>query len=362
VTQSIWRRAPRGLAPYLLALVVVAATIVVVGLIQTRIMRLPAAIMLYLVPVTVAASRWGRGPAITAAIAAVVGHDVLFVEPLGALSVAIGTLSIVQAGELLQLLLLLFTALVTSELSGAARRAVEKDREAELARRSDELKTALLRAISHELRSPLATIKATVSGLRQSDAPYSEEDRAELLAAIDEEADRLDRLMTNLLDASRLQVGALTPHRQLYEVRELVDRIVDRLEPVLQGRKVTVEVPEDLSPVPLDYGQIDRVMTNLVENAALHTPAGTPVTIRATQNRGEVRVEVIDQGPGVPKSDRERLLRAFERGRTRARGSGLGLAIARGFVEAHGGRLWIDDAPGGGTRLAFTLPLREGTS
>jgi len=335
-----------------LALVAVGATFVVVGVLQPTVVDLPAAIMLYLVPIVLAASRWGRGPAITAALASILGHDLLFVDPRGTFSVA-------RADEALGLVLLLFTALVTARLADGARRGAETAREAVVARRSDELKTALLRAVTHNLRTPLASIKASVSGLRQPEAAFPDEDRAELLAEIEEEADRLDRLVTNLLDASRLEAGGLkvSPHPQ--DLGELLATVLDRLQPRLEGRSVSVEAPDDLPPVTCDYAQIDQVVTNLLENAILHTPPGTPVVARAMFVDGEVRVEVIDGGPGVPTGERERLFRPFERGQTRAPGSGLGLTIARGFVEAHGGKLWLEDAFPSGTRFVFTLPLLQ---
>lgn len=332
------------------AVVAVVVTLAAVWLIHTSAPNLQTAILLYMVPIILAAVRWGRGPAITAALAAVLGHDLLLVEP-------IGTLTIAQADDALGLIILLFTALVTSQLADSARRGAEKEHEAELARRSDELKTAVLRAVSHDLRTPLASIKASVSGLRHAGGSYSDEDRAELLAAIEEEADRLARLVTNLLDASRLEAGALRPHKRPEDIRELADAVVDRLQPLLAGREVRVETPEDVPLVALDYAQIDQVLTNLLENAAVHTPPGTPVTIRATVAGDALWTEVADQGPGISPSDRERLFRPFERGADGVHGAGLGLTIARGLVEAHGGRLWVEDAPTGGARFVFTLPL-----
>ena len=335
-----------------LALVAVGATILVVGVLQSTVVDLPAAILLYLVPIVLAASRWGRGPAITAALASILGHDLLFVDPRG-------TFSIARADETLGLVLLLFTALVTAQLADGTRRGAETAREAVVARRSDELKTALLRAVTHNLRTPLASIKASLSGLRQPEAAFADEDRAELLAEIEEEADRLDRLVTNLLDASRLEAGGLKISSHPQDLGELLATVLDRLQPRFEGRVVSVEVPDDLPSVPCDYAQIDQVVTNLVENAILHTPPGTPIVARAQFVDGEVRVEVVDSGPGVPSGERERLFRAFERGQTRAPGSGLGLTIARGFVEAHGGRLWLEDAFPSGTRFVFTLPLLQ---
>src|ERR1700716_801005 len=258
-----------------LALVAVGATFVVVGVLHSTVVDLPAAILLYLVPIVLAASRWGRGPAITAALASILGHDLLFVDPRGTFSVA-------RADEALGLVLLLFTALVPAQLADGARRGAETAREAAIAIRSDELKTALLRAVTHNLRTPLASIKASVSGLRQPDAAFAEEDRAELLAEIEEEADRLDRLVTNLLDASRLEAGGVTVSRHPQDLAELVGAVLDRLQPRFDGRSVSIEVPEDLPPVACDYAQIDQVVTNLLENAILHTPPGTPVVARAT--------------------------------------------------------------------------------
>src|SRR4051794_28669442 len=203
------------LVHHLLALAAVLATFVVVGVLHSTVVDLPAGILLYLVPIVLAASRWGRGPAIAAAIVAILGHDLLFVDPRG-------TFSIARADEALGLMLLLFTALVTAQLADGARRGAETAREAAIVRRSDELKTALLRAVTHNLRTPLASIKASVSGLRQPGATYSEEDRGELLAEIEEEADRLDRLVTNLLNASRLEAGGLAISAHPQDLREPV--------------------------------------------------------------------------------------------------------------------------------------------
>lgn len=339
-------------ARHLMALLVVGATLAVVGVIERSFGDPPNAVLLYLIPIILAASRWGRGPALTAAIASLLGHDLLYVEP-------VGTLTIARADEALGLALLLFTALVTSQLADSARRGMEAAQEAAVVRRSDQLKTALLRAVSHHLRTPLASIKASVSGLRQTEADYTDEDRAELLAAIEEETDRLDRLVGNLLDASRLEAGTLLPSKRPHDLAELIPAVVARLRPLLAGRETLVEVPEGLPSVPCEYAQIDQVVANLVENSAIHTPARTPVTIRASVDGNDIRVEVLDRGPGVARDQHERLFRPFERGRTSARGTGLGLAIARGFVEAHGGRLWVEEPPGGGASFIFTLPLYE---
>jgi two-component system sensor histidine kinase KdpD len=346
VIEPSQRPAPWRFWPYLAALMAAGLMLGIVGVIQARV-ALPTTLLLYLVPIILAATRWGRGPAILAVLISVVGHDLLFIEP-------IGTLSIARADEAVGLALLLLVAVVTAQLADDARRGAEKEHEVALARRSDALKTALLHAVSHQLRTP---------ALRQADTAYTEDDRAELLAAIEEEADRLDRLVRNLLDASRLEAGALTPHKQPQDLRELSKAVLGRLQPVLAGRPLQLDVAEDLPLVACDYAQIDQVLTNLVENAARHTPLGTPVHVSMTCQEEAVQIEVADQGPGVPLADRERLFGSFERGHTRAEGTGLGLAIARGLVEAHGGRLWVESGSyGGGARFLFTLPLAEAVS
>src|SRR5260370_4591857 len=192
-------------ASYALALASVALTVGAIGLLRMY-AELPTAVLLYLVPIILAATRWGRGPAVVAAVASAVAHDFFFIPP-------IGTLTIASPDEAVGLVLLLFTALVTAQLAEAARHAAEREQEAAVARRSDDLKTALLRTVTHDLRTPLASIKANVSGLRQADVAYSDDDRAELLGAIDDQADRLDRLVANLLDASRLEAGVPVPHK-----------------------------------------------------------------------------------------------------------------------------------------------------
>jgi two-component system sensor histidine kinase KdpD len=342
----------KRVGPYVIVLAATGLTFILVGAVQAR-AALPTVVLLYLVPIILAATRWGRGPAIAAVVVSVLGHDLFFIEP-------VGTLSIARADEAVGLALLLLVAVVTAQLADEARRGAQNEQEAAIARRSDALKTALLHTVSHDLRTPLASIKAGVSALRQADTDYTDDDRAELLAAIEEEADRLDRLVRNLLDASRLEAGALTPHKHPQDLRELSRAVAGRLQTVLGDRPLELDLAEDLPLVACDYAQIDQVLTNLLENAARHTPPGTPVEVRMRCEAENVQIEVTDKGPGVPAGDRERLFHAFERGRTRAQGTGLGLAIARGLVEAHGGRLWVEAGSGGGARFLFTLPVTEG--
>ena len=242
--------------------------------------------------------------------------------------------------------------------------AIERERlrqvanEAELLRRTDELRAALLSSVSHDLRTPLAAIKASAGSLLQRDVPWSEADREGFAEAIDREADRLDRLVRNLLDMSRIEGGALRPRREWYDPAELVREVVARLGPIVSDHPLHLTLPEAVPPIRIDYLMIGQVLTNLLENAAKYTPSGTPIRVELKASDGELRVGVIDHGPGIPPNasgsvfDRFRRLDPGGPG-----GSGLGLAVSRGFVEAHGGRLWLEATPGGGATFRFSLPV-----
>ncbi|MEU9869329.1 DUF4118 domain-containing protein [Actinomadura sp. NPDC048021] len=230
-----------------------------------------------------------------------------------------------------------------AEEAGQARRLAE----------GNKIRTALLAAVSHDLRTPLASIKAGVSSLRQTDVDWDPEDEAELLATVEESADRLDGLIGNLLDMSRLQTGAVSPLTQPIALEQVV-------APALQGvpaGRVEVDVPETLPPVLADAGLLERALANVVENAVRHS-AGA-VTLRAGEVRPDrVEIRVADRGPGVPEAAKEQIFAPFQRlgDSPRGTGVGLGLAVARGFTEAMGGALRAEDTPGGGLTMVFALP------
>jgi two-component system sensor histidine kinase KdpD len=236
----------------------------------------------------------------------------------------------------------------------------EEANRAEILRRTDELRNALLSSISHDLRTPLAAIKASGESLLQDDVPWSSEDRRGFAGAIVRESDRLNRLVSNLLDMSRIEGGALRPQRDWYDLGELVREVVSRIQPVLQGRRVTVSGAGDVPPVSLDYLMIDQVVTNLLENAVKYTPPGTPIDVRIERIEDRVRVAVADRGPGIPASKRGAVFDKFYRLERRSgiQGSGLGLAVSKGLVEGHDGRIWVEETLGGGATFVFELPLQ----
>jgi two-component system sensor histidine kinase KdpD len=245
--------------------------------------------------------------------------------------------------------------------------AMERDRLdrqarlAEVLRRTDELKTALLNSVSHDLRTPLALIKASGESLLRREVGWDEETRDEFAGTIVREADRLNRLVGNLLDMSRIEAGALKPNLELYPLADLINDLLDRLTEVTAEHPVSVVIPDDLPPVPLDYLQIEQVLTNLIENAVKYSPPRTPILISAEQQDDAVAVTVADRGPGIPAAALPQIFDRFFRVEDRpggpVRGTGLGLAVVKGLVEAHGGTVGAESAAGKGTEITFRLPL-----
>jgi two-component system sensor histidine kinase KdpD len=184
--------------------------------------------------------------------------------------------------------------------------------------------------------------------------------RHELCQTISEEAHRLNRLVNNLLEMTRLESGAIQVHKEWQPLEEVVGAALTRLEVQLADRPLTTHLPADLPLVPLDSVLIEQVLINLLDNAIKYTPPGSPLTLSAWATPGAVTVEVADQGPGIPPGDAQRIFEKFYRAQRSGErsGVGLGLAICRGIVETHGGRIWADNRPGGGAVFRFTLPIQ----
>ena len=221
---------------------------------------------------------------------------------------------------------------------------------------ADRMRTALLAAVSHDLRTPLASAKAAVTSLRSADVDWAPEDERELLATADESLDKLSRLVDNLLDMSRLQAGALALFPRPADLEEIVARSLDDLGP--RARAVLVDIPADLPEVNVDPAILERVLANLTANALRYSPAGVPPLLAASALGDRVELRVVDRGPGIPQSDRDRMFVPFQRlGDTdNTTGVGLGLALSRGLTEAMGGTLEPQDTPGGGLTMALSLP------
>ena len=241
--------------------------------------------------------------------------------------------------------------------------SVERERfeaeavDAEALRRSDAIKTAVLQTVSHDFRTPLATMETAVGGLQSGDLELTPADREELLETIRLEVARLRRLVENLLDLSRLQAGAAAPHAELWPVEELLARAAAEASPA--GR-VLIDAPDDLPAAKVDAVQVQRALVNLIENALKFSPADAPIELRGREAGSDVVLEVLDRGRGIDAGEAEALLEPFVRGSVGATGgSGLGLAIARGFTTINGGTLSLEAREGGGTRVRLTLPAER---
>jgi two-component system sensor histidine kinase KdpD len=253
------------------------------------------------------------------------------------------------------------TARLLDGFAAQAGAALDRDRlrtqaaQAEALAEGNRMRTALLAAVSHDLRTPLASIKASVSTLRQTDVDWTAADEAALLATIEDGADRLDALIGNLLDMSRLATGSLQPFLRATSVEEVAPAALLGLAP---ASSVRIAVPDGLPLVRTDPVLLERVLANLFSNALAHSPSGQPPELRATPDGGSVRLEVCDHGPGVPDEFKLRMFEPFERLGDRATGNGvgLGLAVAKGFLEAMGGTIHAADTPGGGLTVQVSLP------
>jgi two-component system, OmpR family, sensor histidine kinase KdpD len=245
--------------------------------------------------------------------------------------------------------------------------AIERARLAEEAERArveietERLRNSLLSSVSHDLRTPLATISGASESLLEGGATLDAATRRELLQSINDEADRLSLLIRNLLSMTRLESGAIQVTKELYPLEEIVETVLARLgeRSRLDGRPLTTDLPSDLPLIPLDSILIEQVLTNLLENAIVHTPSGSPIELAARAQDGEVLIQVADRGPGLPPGEEQRVFDKFYRASPVSTngGVGLGLAICRGIVQAHGGRIWAENRPGGGAVFRFTLPL-----
>lgn len=237
-------------------------------------------------------------------------------------------------------------------------RLAEAESRARVLEESDRLKSAILSSVSHELRTPLSTIKAAASSLRGKEVSWDSPARADLIEAIDDEADHLNILVGNLLDMSRIESGALKPKREWNILSEILGSVLARMKHLAEEHRIEVDVPESLPLVPVDYVQMEQVFTNLVSNSLKYAPAKTVIRIRAHVEHEMIHVQLSNQGPQVPRDHLERIFDKFYRitAADRVTGTGLGLSICKGIIEAHGGRIWAENVSDG-LAFNFTLPL-----
>ncbi len=237
-------------------------------------------------------------------------------------------------------------------------RLSDEVRGARLDAEANRLRATLFSSVTHDLRTPLSSITASVTSLLDGE-DFSPSAKQEHLEMIRGEAERLNRLVANLLDMSRMRAGVLVPAKAPAAIEEVIESVLKRLRPQFGDRYVKLLFQDTLPEVPMDVVQIDQVITNLIENALKFSPPGSPLTISAHRWEGAVRVIVADSGPGIPKDEQDRLFEPFERGDGQhGPGTGLGLAIAKAIIVAHGGRIWVEDSPDAGLAVAFELLIK----
>ena len=239
-------------------------------------------------------------------------------------------------------------------------RLADEAQEAQVRAESERLRSSLLASVSHDLRTPLAAITGAATAMLDTSAHLDERTRQELLESVRQEAERLNRLVQNLLEMTRLESGAVHLRRDWHPLEEVVGAALGRLGSALGSRRVAATIPHDLPLVAIDDVLVEQVFVNLLDNAIKYTPPGSPIRIVVTSSHPNVFVEIADGGPGLPPGHESKVFEKFYRATTDGpRGAGLGLAICRGIVEAHGGRIWAQNLPGGGVAFFFTLPLSE---
>lgn len=304
--------------------------------------------VLYVIAVVVVATVCGLRYAIPVSIASMLTFNFLFLPPLHSFQLH-------ESSNWVALGVYLATAVVVSELATRSRRLARKAVEAETLRQSDAVKTAILQAVSHDLRSPLTAIRAASDSLGSPALALTEPDRLRLLETIRAEVVRLERLVENLLDLSRLDAGPARRNPELWAVDTLVGSALEQVGPAAE--RVSVSLEPELPPTRVDRAHIERVLGNLLENALKYSSPADPVELAVAEEGEELLVRIRDRGPGIADADRERIFEPFERGAGSPKGSGLGLAIARGFAEANGGRLWLEPAaPDAGATFVLSLP------
>ena len=290
-------------------------------------------IMIYLLGVVVVATRYGLGPFVLASILSVASFDFFYTHPYL-------TFVVSDTQYLLTFAVMLLVAIVISTLTTRAREHAAAVSQAELQIERERLRNALLSSLSHDLRTPLATITGAATSLLEQDRRLDDPTRQELTQVVHEEAERLNRLVGNLLDMTGLQSGAIQVRKEWHSMEELVGSALTRLDRKLSGRQVTVRIPDEMPLVALDGSLIEQVLINLLENAVKYSPEGSPVEIRVESLPDQVTVEVADRGGGIAAGQEELTFDKFYRTASEGGpgGIGLGLTVARGIVKAHGGK------------------------
>jgi K+-sensing histidine kinase KdpD len=355
---------------YLIATITVALPIAVLEKLRPDLSQTSIALILVL-PVILVAVRQGRGPALYASILVGLSFNFFFIGPYY-------SFLITRPEDVVAFIVFVTTAVLVGQLSsrlekrvlltekqskelvhvrGKFERAAAQAAEADALRKSEQLKTALLDAVTHDLRTPLTSIKAAISTIRAE--PVSPEVQRELFEVIEEESDRLNHFIQGMMDLAKLQAGEVTLASRNIAPEEMVEDALLRAGPLLEGHPVEVAIASGLPSPRVDPRLISQVIFTLLENAAKYSGASTKITVSVRQKENNICFAVDDEGPGIPSELRGKVFDKFFRAGSQP-GLGMGLAIARGIVQAHGGKIWIEDGPERrGTSVQFMVPLND---
>ncbi len=306
-------------------------------------------VMLYLLGIVVVSLRFGLVPSLTAALVSVFAFDFIFVPPYFSFAVT-------DVRHVTTLCVMLAVAATISGLAERLRTQTMVVRRAQLEAAAEKLRNSLLSSVSHDLRTPLAIVKGAASTIAD-EATLSTEDRNGLARTIVGEADRLNRLIGNLLDMTRLEAGSLSAKKEWQSIEEIIGSALARIDDRARDRKISAVLAPDLPLVPADAVLVEQVIVNLLENALRYTPPASPIEIHARQTGASLEIEVSDRGPGIASGDESKLFEKFYRAGSVEGGIGLGLTICKGIVTAHGGTIAARSREGGGATFSFTLPL-----
>jgi two-component system sensor histidine kinase KdpD len=301
-------------------------------------------VMFYLLAVVIAAIRWGQGVATVTSILSILAFDFFLVPPYLTLGVA-------DLQYIFTFIAFLVVGIVISTLAS-------KTKEQVIQRQKEKLQTALLNSISHDLRTPLSSVTGSLSALLDNDAGLDDITRKELLETAFTESDHLNKLVGNLLDMTRMEAGALQINRKACELRDVLGATLEQLKENIGARNIRIDIPKDFPEISVDFLFMMKVFFNLIDNSLKYSPVNTPIDIKAAAFKDKVRIEVKDQGIGIPQGDLKRIFEKFYRVERpqKISGTGLGLSICKGIIEAHGGQISAQNNPDKGATFTIMIP------
>ncbi|MFA5089742.1 MAG: DUF4118 domain-containing protein [Candidatus Omnitrophota bacterium] len=342
---SINRQNKRNkIGPYFISLALIFATTLFGEFIKKR-LEPTNIVMFYLLIVVFAAIRWGRGPAIVTSIISVLAFDFFLVPPYLTFSVA-------DIQYIFTFIAFLIVGIVVSTFASKVREQV-------IQRQTEKLHSALLSSISHDLKTPLVSITGALTTLLDSKSNLDQQHKKELLETAREESHRLNRIVNNILDMTKMEAGVLRISKKPCDLRDLIGACLEQLKDKIGSRNIKIDIPKDFPEVTIDFPFMLKALFNVIDNALKYSPVDNPVEIRASQIEGKVKIDIQDYGIGIAKDDLKRIFEKFYRVESSENvlGTGLGLCISKSIVEAHNGQITVESMPGKGSVFNIEVPL-----